>query len=207
MFGYTVEEFLKLGVRDIHPPEEVDKDLQRFQAVAEGRVSMNEERPCLKKDGSVFYADISGHPIVYEGRPCTLAVLRDVTERRQAQAALRDTELHAPFAGTVVTLDTRVGEQVSPTAAVANIADLSSWDIETTNLTEINIPRVREGATAKLSFDALPDVELNGKVSRTRALGENKQGDIVYVVTIVPDKQDPRLRWNMTTQVNIQPQS
>jgi signal transduction histidine kinase len=57
--------------------------------VAEGRVSLNEDRPVLRKDGSIFYADISGHRILYEGRPGLLALFRDVTERRKAQAALQ----------------------------------------------------------------------------------------------------------------------
>jgi HlyD family secretion protein len=35
------------------------------------------------------------------------------------------------------------------------------------------------------------------------ALGENKQGDITYVATIPPDRQDERLRWNMTAAVSI----
>ena len=33
---------------------------------------MNEDCSCLRKDGSVFYADIAGHPILYEGRPFRL---------------------------------------------------------------------------------------------------------------------------------------
>lgn len=89
MLGYSEEEFLRLSLTDIHPSEEVPNDLQRFQAAAEGRVSMNEDRPVLRKDGSILYADISGHRIVYDGRPCLLALFRDVTERRQHQEALR----------------------------------------------------------------------------------------------------------------------
>jgi len=52
-------------------------------------VSINEDRPVLRKDGSIFYADITGHPIVYNGRPCLLALFRDVTERRRAEESLR----------------------------------------------------------------------------------------------------------------------
>ena len=88
MLGYSEEELLGASIKDIHPPEEVPNDLERFQAAAEGRVSINEDRPVLRKDGSVFYADITGHRIVYNGRPCLLALFRDVTERKQAQKAL-----------------------------------------------------------------------------------------------------------------------
>lgn len=88
MLGYTEEELLKASIRDIHPVEEVPNDLERFQAAADGRVSINEDRPVLRKDGSIFYADITGHPIVYAGRRCLLALFRDVTERKQAHEAL-----------------------------------------------------------------------------------------------------------------------
>jgi PAS domain S-box-containing protein len=89
MLGYAEEELLAASIPDIHPAAEVADDLQRFQAVAEGRVSINEDRPVLRKDGSIFYADITGHRIVYEGRSCLLALFRDVTERRRTQAALQ----------------------------------------------------------------------------------------------------------------------
>jgi HlyD family secretion protein len=124
----------------------------------------------------------------------------------RAQAALKDTELVAPFAGTIAKLDVRGGEQVTAGTAVVQLADLTSWQVETTNLTEIGVTRVREGAAATLQFDAAPGLEIKGKVTRIRALGENRQGDMVYTVTVVPDSVDPRLRWNMTAQVNIEPQ-
>jgi len=83
------------------------------------------------------------------------------------------------------------------------VADLAAWQIETTDLTELNVVRVGAGSPVTMTFDALPGLELSGTVSRIRALGENKQGDITYVVTITPDQQDERLRWNMTAAVSI----
>jgi PAS domain S-box-containing protein len=88
MLGYSQEELLEASIPDIHPPEEVPNDLQRFQATAEGRVSISEDRPVLRKDSSIFRADITGHRISYNGRPCLLALFRDTTERKRAQRAL-----------------------------------------------------------------------------------------------------------------------
>lgn len=92
MLGYSEEELLAASINDIHPSEEVPNDLHRFQTVAEGRRTINEDRPVLTKNGRIFYADITGRPIVYGGRPCVLALFRDVTERKRAQQALAASE-------------------------------------------------------------------------------------------------------------------
>jgi HlyD family secretion protein len=118
-----------------------------------------------------------------------------------AQVSLSETELRAPFAGVIAALDLKIGAYVAPGAPVVHLADLSTWQLETTDLTELNITRVREDSQAAVTFDAIPDLELLGRVSHIRALGENKQGDITYTVTIRLDRQDPRLRWNMTASV------
>ncbi len=123
---------------------------------------------------------------------------------QQAQAALDETVLTAPFAGTVAQMVPTVGEPVSPGAPVVQLADLTDWQIETDDLTELDVVRVSEGAEALLRFDALPGVELRGHVSQIKPIGVNKQGDITYTVVIIPDEFNDQLRWNMTAAVTIQ---
>jgi HlyD family secretion protein len=123
----------------------------------------------------------------------------------QAKVALAETQLRAPFAGTVAALDAQLGEQVGPSSPVVRLADLSAWQIETDDLTELNVVRVAEGAPASITFDAIPGLKVAGRVSRVKPLGENKQGDMTYVVIVAPDQVDPRLRWNMTASVAIEP--
>ena len=121
-----------------------------------------------------------------------------------AKVTVDEAELHAPFAGSIAQLHAQPGEYVMPGTPVLQLADLTEWEIETTDLTENNIVHVREGNAVSVTFDALPDVELQGQVSRIRPLGENKQGDITYAVTISLAQQDTRLYWNMTTAVAIE---
>ena len=121
----------------------------------------------------------------------------------QAKAALDDLELRAPFAGTVATIDVKLGEQVNPGAPIVRLADFSSWLIETTDLTELSVVKVQEGAGVTLTFDAIPDLKLAGKVVKIKAIGEIKQGDMTYTVTVQPAQSDPRLRWNMTATVTL----
>lgn len=88
MLGYSEAELLRLSIAEIHPPETLSDELQRFQAAAEGLCSINENRPVLRKDGTLFYADISGRALQYNGRTCLLALFRDVSERKRTQESL-----------------------------------------------------------------------------------------------------------------------
>lgn len=122
----------------------------------------------------------------------------------QAKVSLAETELQAPFAGTIASLSVAVGEQLVPGVPVARLADLTTWQIETTDLTELMVNNVKVGDKATATFDAIPGLDLTGQVVKVKSLGETKQGDIIYTVTVQPDKQDERLRWNMTASVTIE---
>ncbi len=103
----------------------------------------------------------------------------------------------------IASLDAKVGEQVAAGVPILRLGDYSSWQIETTDLTELSIARVREGDTVMITFDALPDLKLPGTIDRIRMFGENKQGDIVYTAVVKPSQHDERLRWNMTAKVTM----
>ena len=118
---------------------------------------------------------------------------------------IKNAKLIAPFAGVVTALDLKLGEYVAPGVPVARVVDSSNWQVETTDLTELNVVNVHEGDAATVSLDAIPGLELPGKVTQIKGYGENRQGDIVYTITIALDKYDERLRWNMTAKVTIEP--
>lgn len=120
-----------------------------------------------------------------------------------AKALATNYTLVAPFAGTVMSLEVGQGEFAAPGFAVLRLADTANWQVETTDLTELNIVNVAEGQPVSLTFDAIPGLELSGKVKLVKPFGGTKQGDIVYTVVVTPDQQDSRLRWNMTAKVAI----
>jgi multidrug resistance efflux pump len=121
----------------------------------------------------------------------------------QARAALAETEVKAPFAGTIASLNVRSGEQVAPSAPIAQLADLAAWQVETADLTELHVANVRVGDTVGITFDALPNAAMNGKVTRISDVGVSNKGDISYKVTVAPERSDPGLRWNMTAAVTF----
>jgi HlyD family secretion protein len=124
---------------------------------------------------------------------------------RQAQVALDKATLYAPISGSVVELNLELGELPGEAEPALVVADLSRWEIETDDLTELDIVKVREQAPVTISFDSLPGLELPGLVSRIEGIGKNKEGDITYAVTVAPQEWDARLRWKMTATVMIEP--
>ncbi|MEZ4706279.1 MAG: efflux RND transporter periplasmic adaptor subunit [Caldilineaceae bacterium] len=116
---------------------------------------------------------------------------------QNALVGLADTELRAPFGGTVALINVNPGEQVSG-GPVIQLANLEQLQVETEDLTELQIVDVNIGNKATLEFDAIPDLQIEGTVVRIRPLGQDNRGDIVYTVVLDPDNLDPRLRWNMT---------
>ena len=122
----------------------------------------------------------------------------------EARSALSETELKAPFAGIVAEIAPVAGEQVGTGAAVVRLADLSAWQIETDDLTELDVVKVKVGTPASIAFDALPGVELAGKLVQIKPIGAKKQGDMTYTVVIRPDRHEDRLYWNMTATVTIE---
>ncbi len=121
------------------------------------------------------------------------------------RAALANAELRAPFAGTITNMDLKVGEYASSAKPVVTIADLSNWVIKTTDLTEIDVVRIKEGQPVTLTLDAIPDTKLNGNVLSIAQNYAEKQGDIVYEVTVLLTDKQPSMRWGMTAQVNFGP--
>lgn len=121
----------------------------------------------------------------------------------EAEVALAETTLTAPFAGTVAALDVEIGEQVVAGALVVQLGDVSAWQIETADLVELDVVRVQPGAEVLVTIDALPDVALRGEVVRVKPIGENKIGDMTYTAYITLKESDAALAWNMTATVYI----
>lgn len=124
----------------------------------------------------------------------------------QAQALADKAVLRAPFAGTVAQIEAAEGELAGTAVPVVTLADFSGWLVKTTDLTELDVPLVTEGAPAQITIDALPDTTLTGTVTHIAHTATLSRGDIVYEVTITLDDPPPALRWGMTAFVDIRQQ-
>jgi HlyD family secretion protein len=122
---------------------------------------------------------------------------------KQAELALARTTLRAPFVGTVAALNLDVGAIPGAEKPAVVLADLSAWQVETSDLKEVDVVAIHEGDSVTITFDGLPGVELAGTVQRIKPLGELYQGDMTYKVVAIPKQYNERLRWNMTATIAI----
>jgi PAS domain S-box-containing protein len=89
-YGYSAAQFAAMTVVDLHLPEDVGPVQARFFGDQRLLPTRNLVVKHRKKDGSVFSADITSCPINFSGRLAKLALAVDVTERRHAEALIRE---------------------------------------------------------------------------------------------------------------------
>jgi RND family efflux transporter MFP subunit len=119
------------------------------------------------------------------------------------KAQLAQATLSAPFAGTIASVNISPAEFANPGQIVIVMGDLSHFQIETTDMSEKNVPAIKIGQTASVFIEAL-NQDFNGKVIDIARSSETVGGDVVFKITIELDTQPEGLRWGMSADVNIE---
>ncbi|TET29781.1 MAG: HlyD family efflux transporter periplasmic adaptor subunit [Anaerolineales bacterium] len=125
---------------------------------------------------------------------------------KAAEAALSLLVLEAPFAGTVSDVYSQEKEWVAPGQPLVVLADLQTLRVETTDLNEIDAARIEIGDFATTTFDALPDIVVDGQVIYIASKSEQGSG-VNYKVIIELNEIPEKVRWGMTAFVDIEIES
>jgi len=91
MLGYSEAELLQLGIADIHPKDSLEQVMIEFESFKQGEKTFSSALPCLRKDGVVFYADVAAAHSIIHDRKYVVGFFTDMTERKQVDDALRET--------------------------------------------------------------------------------------------------------------------
>ena len=129
-------------------------------------------------------------------------VLRAQAVLDGARATLAQSTLLAPSEATIASIDVRPGEYVQQNQIVITLASLSAWQLETTDLSERDITKVKIGAPADIFIEALNET-FTGEVVSISPKADTVGGDVVFKVTIVFDRQPENLLWGMTAEVTL----
>jgi len=89
--GYTKQEMLSMNVSRLDPPAFAARVPERLAQISRSGVAVFESAH-LRKDGSVMPVEINSRLLDYEGRQVYFSIVRDITDRKRAEEALRESE-------------------------------------------------------------------------------------------------------------------
>ncbi len=87
-YGYTRNEFLRMTIKDIRPPEDVPALMADLGRLDSGTESIGIWRH-LKRDGSVIEVEVRGNEIDFDGHRARIVLANDITERLRMERRLR----------------------------------------------------------------------------------------------------------------------
>ena len=123
-----------------------------------------------------------------------------------ARARLDETRLTAPFAGVVLDVTPRPGENVGAGAALALLADVTRQHIEA-DVEEVDAPLVQAGQLAEVRLDAFPGQTLAATVTRLAPAATTRQGATSYTAWLDLAPTDLALKPGMAAIVRIATQT
>jgi len=145
MLGYTRDEILQLNTSDIHPEKDLPRVIEMFEKQVKGEILVASELPVKRKDGSIFYADISSRPVVIDEQNFLIGIFRDVTHRIQADKLLKEekenTQKYLDIAGVMFIALNTEGEITLINQKGCNILKVNEENVLGKNWFDCFIPK------------------------------------------------------------------
>ena len=115
----------------------------------------------------------------------------------EAEQAVRNMFIYAPFDGTVVTKDAEKGESIMPggmgassgRGSVITLANLDELEVDT-DVKEDYLAQLHKGQPAQIAVDAVPDYRYQGRLREIMPMGDRTRGIVkVKVAVLNPDSR------------------
>jgi len=91
LYGYTAEEFARMTILEIRPPEQREKALNYIKEMG-ADAEEHEFWLHQAKDSRTFEVETISHELKYAGKRVRLVVAQDISERRQLEGQLRQAQ-------------------------------------------------------------------------------------------------------------------
>jgi len=113
MYGYQAQEWLKLEPTDYIHPDSLHLFGEFIEVIQAGE-DFCCEAVVIRKDGTLLDVEVKATPYIYNGKPHALSIVRDISDRKQVENALRKSE-------------TQLAEQQETLKAILNAAPIWIW--------------------------------------------------------------------------------
>jgi RND family efflux transporter MFP subunit len=183
-------------------------------AQAEAQLAQLLERPIDSElsaaEAQIAQAEAQLAQLLERPRVEDVAVFRGQVEEAalaldQARAQVDETQVAAPFAGTVLEVLVAEGEWATPGAPAIVMAATDALILEV-NVDEVDVAKLADGQAANLSFDALNGQQaeaVSGRIARIAPASSNVNGAVAYGVEIGFQPGELPIRLGMTADVDI----
>jgi diguanylate cyclase (GGDEF)-like protein/PAS domain S-box-containing protein len=187
IFGWRADEIIGLNVDDVgfwvHPQE---RHRRNRQIIKHQKVD-NYELLLRNKAGDTLTCLTASRPILMEGKTCVVTTLRDITQERRAEAALKASEEkfakafhHSPDA--IIITEQATGRYVEVNDGFCRLTGYTSEEVLGSTTHEFGIM----ADTTQRNW-LIQELAEKGRVHHRELLGRNKNGDILTVdVSIDP---------------------
>jgi multidrug efflux pump subunit AcrA (membrane-fusion protein) len=141
--------------------------------------------------------------------PQAIAVAQAQVDQAQAaddtaKTALDQAALKAPFGGTIAEINVNVGDFIGPGMPVVTFGDLSRLRVESNDISDLDIGRVRIGQAVAVTLDALPGRIFHGTVASISPVASESRGYKVFDVAVdLREGIESGLRWGMDAKIEI----
>src|SRR5215469_267212 len=93
MLGFSEEELRRKRCVDFSPPEDAEKDWAFFQKLRAGSIDRYQlDKRYFRRDGSLMWGRLSISLLNGEASPLVLAMVEDITDKKEAENAVRESE-------------------------------------------------------------------------------------------------------------------
>lgn len=194
--GYSREEIIGRTVFELEMYVDPANRLEMVRLLAEHGELHDFEVQLRRKDGSTFFANASISPLELEGKPCLVWMARDVTQQKQAEATLRESETR--YRRAIEAADAVLYYQNFETMDFDFIGDgilamtgYTPEEITSSIFLSLVVERVLEGETAKYgSFSDASQHAIKGEIS-------------IWKTNNLIVRRDGQKRWIMDSAVQV----
>jgi len=159
----------------------------------------------LLKEGIIAQAEFDSAEARYQRVVASIDAAKFAV--REAEVAVENTRIVAPFDGTVLKKNADVGEIVAPLAgaassraAVVTIADMNSLEVEA-DVSEANITRVTSDQSCEIRLDAYPEQSYRGTVSKIVPTADRAKATVLVKIRF--ENYDQRVLPEMGAKINF----
>ena len=153
------------------------------------------------EEKSLSLAKIKAGPDDLDIRAKKIAIQQKEDALLTAKQNLANCSITVPFSGIVADIKVKKGDSVSAGTVLASV--ITQEKIAEISLNEVDAAKVKVGQKVTLTFDALPDLTLTGKVIENDTVGTVSQGVVSYGVKIALDTDSEKIKPGMSVTAEI----